>query len=243
MLDSDHCRSNVTNRRTRRQESRGTNVARILSAAETLCALYGSGKTNVRDIASYLKMSPANVYRFFPSKLAIYDELVARVLDNNFPVKQPDSGGLTSAESLRGFILELHRGVLALMREEEKLFELLTVADNKRWPAFEVHAKRVRDTIAEFVEVGIRAQEFRQQDSLRAAECLCASTAALWEPSAIKNFQFRRSLITPENLISFSIEPLRNGDFNADDDCRHLALQDDSGRVPASTRWGSGAQP
>lgn len=50
MLDSDNCRSDMTNRRTRRQESRGTNVARILSAAETLCAIYGSGKTNLRVI-------------------------------------------------------------------------------------------------------------------------------------------------------------------------------------------------
>ena len=138
MLDSDSCRSDMTNRRTRRQESRGTNVARILSAAETLCAIYGSGKTNVRDIASYLKMSPANVYRFFPSKLAIYDELVARVLDDNFPVMQPDSGRFTSAETLREFMLGLHRRVLALMRDEEKTFELLTVADDERWPVFEL---------------------------------------------------------------------------------------------------------
>jgi AcrR family transcriptional regulator len=87
MLDSDNCRPNMTNRRTRRQDSRGTNVARILTAAETLCAIYGSGKTNVRDIASYLKMSPANVYRFFPSKLAWRDagsnaaEFVFRALE------------------------------------------------------------------------------------------------------------------------------------------------------------------
>ncbi|WP_331373391.1 TetR/AcrR family transcriptional regulator [Sinorhizobium chiapasense] len=209
MLDSHHCRSDVTNRRTRRQESRGTNVARILGAAETLCALYGSGKTNVCDIASYLKMSPANVYRFFPSKSALYDELVARVLEDNFPVMPPNYGRLTSAESLRMFILELHRRVLALMREEEKLFELLTVADDERWPAFEAHAKRVKDSVAEFVETGVRAQEFRQQDSLRAAECFCASTAALWEPKAFKNFHLRRSLTAPEDLVSFSVEALR----------------------------------
>ncbi|MHC2299270.1 AcrR family transcriptional regulator [Rhizobium mongolense] len=211
MLDSDHCRSDMTHRRTSRQESQGTNVARILSAAETLCAIYGSGKTNVRDIASYLKMSPANVYRFFPSKLALYDELVAQVLKNNFPVMQPGSGRFTSAETLREFMLGLHRRVLALMRDEEKIFELLTVADDERWPAFEVHAKRVIDVVAELVEEGVRAREFRQQDILRAAECLCGSTAALWEPKAIKNFHFRRSLITPEDLISFSVEALRNG--------------------------------
>ncbi|NRQ12816.1 TetR family transcriptional regulator [Ensifer sesbaniae] len=216
MLDSDHCRSDVTNRRTRRQESRGTHAASILSAAETLCALYGIGKLNVCDIASYLKMSTANVYRFFPSKLAIHDALVARVLDDNFPPTHPDFGRFTSAQRLREFMLGLHRSALALMRDEEKLFELLTVADEERWTAFEAHVIRVRDVIAEYVLEGVCAQEFRRQDSLRAAECFCASTAALWEPKAIKNFQFRRSLITAEGLISFCIEPLRNGTFNAE---------------------------
>src|SRR6478609_2681622 len=125
MLDSDNCRSGMTNRRPRRQESRGTNVARILSAAETLCAIHGSAKTNVCDIASYLKMSPANVYRFFPSKLALYNALVARVLEDNLPIMQSGSECLTSAETLREYMLGLHRRYLALMRDEEKLFELL----------------------------------------------------------------------------------------------------------------------
>ncbi|WP_244495731.1 TetR family transcriptional regulator [Ensifer sp. Root278] len=211
MLESDNCRSGMPHRRTSRQENRETNVARILSAAEKLCALYGSRKTNVCDIASYLKMSPANVYRFFSSKVAIYDRLVTRVLEDNFPVIQLGSGTLTSAETLREFILGLHGGALALMRDEDKIFELLTIADDERWPAFEAHAQRVKGIVAELVEQGVDAQEFRQQDSVRAAECLCASTAALWEPKAIKNFNLRHPLITPEVLISFSVAALRKG--------------------------------
>lgn len=211
MLESDSCRSCMTDRRTSRQESRGTNVARILSAAEKLCALYGPRKTNVCDIASFLKMSPANVYRFFPSKLAIYDRLVARVLEDNFPVIQLDSGTLTSAETLREFVLGLHERALVLMRGQDKIFGLLTIADDEHWPAFEAHARRVKGIVAELVEQGVDEHEFRQQDSRRAAECLCASIAALWQPKAIKNFNIRHPLITPEHLISFSVEALRNG--------------------------------
>lgn len=216
MLDSDQRRSDMTDRQTRRQESQGTHAARILSAAETLCARYGIGKTNVCDIAGYLKMSPANVYRFFPSKLAMYDELVARVLDDNFPPTYPDCKRSTNADKLKEFTLGLHRRVLALMRDEEKLFELLTVADEERWPAFEAHVRRVGDVVAELIEEGARAQEFCRQDSLQAAACFCASTAALWEPKAFRNFHFRRSLTTPECLVSFSIEPLRHGTQNAE---------------------------
>ncbi|RUW86122.1 TetR/AcrR family transcriptional regulator [Mesorhizobium sp. M1E.F.Ca.ET.063.01.1.1] len=215
MLDRDICGSG--NRRRKRQESRGENVARILSAARTLCAIYGSGKTNVSDIASYLEMSPANVYRFFPSKLALYDALVARVLEDTFPIMQSNSDRSTSAQALREFILGLHRGLYALMRDQEKLFELLTVADDERWPAFEAHALGVRDVVVELVQKGVLAKEFREQDSLRAAECLCASAAALLEPKAIKTFHFRRSLIRPEDLISFGVEALRNRPVSAGD--------------------------
>ena len=44
---------------------------RILVVAERLFREIGYQKTTVADIAKLLRMSPANVYRFFPSKDAI----------------------------------------------------------------------------------------------------------------------------------------------------------------------------
>ena len=44
---------------------------RIARTAEELFRRMGFAKTAVADIASELGMSPANVYRFFPSKTAI----------------------------------------------------------------------------------------------------------------------------------------------------------------------------
>ena len=52
---------------------------RILVVAERLFRQIGYQKTTVADIAKELRMSPANVYRFFDSKKAIY-EGVARGL-------------------------------------------------------------------------------------------------------------------------------------------------------------------
>jgi len=52
---------------------------RILVVAERLFRQIGYQKTTVADIAKELRMSPANVYRFFESKKAI-NEGVARVL-------------------------------------------------------------------------------------------------------------------------------------------------------------------
>ena len=52
---------------------------RILVVAERLFREIGYQKTTVADIAKVLRMSPANVYRFFDSKKSIH-EGVARVL-------------------------------------------------------------------------------------------------------------------------------------------------------------------
>src|SRR6266851_7155714 len=54
--------------------------ARIMEAAEALFRRLGYAKTAVADIAAELGMSPANVYRFFPSKNAIIEAICQRCL-------------------------------------------------------------------------------------------------------------------------------------------------------------------
>src|SRR6266478_8990163 len=54
--------------------------ARILLTAERLFREIGYQKTTVADIAKVLKMSPANVYRFFDSKRAIHEAVARRLM-------------------------------------------------------------------------------------------------------------------------------------------------------------------
>ncbi|QND34615.1 TetR/AcrR family transcriptional regulator (plasmid) [Sinorhizobium meliloti] len=185
-------------------------MERILDVAADLCRVYGAAKTNVCDIASSLKMSSANIYRFFPSKSALYNALVARVLETNFLVVRRGSRQLTSAAKLREFILGQHRHIVALIRDEQRIYELLAIADEELWPAFDAHALRVRAFVAELIRDGIRRQEFRHCNSVRAAECFCTSTATLWKPKAAKSIRSDGDFMTPDDLVSFSVEALRS---------------------------------
>src|SRR5262250_1064455 len=54
--------------------------ARIMDTAEALFRRMGFAKTAVADIAAELKMSPANIYRFFPSKNAIVEAIAQQCL-------------------------------------------------------------------------------------------------------------------------------------------------------------------
>src|SRR4051794_29504431 len=54
--------------------------ARLIETAEALFPRLGYTKTTVADIAAELKMSPANIYRFFESKNAIVEAICRRCL-------------------------------------------------------------------------------------------------------------------------------------------------------------------
>src|SRR5262249_17869424 len=82
--------------------------ARIMDTAEAPFCRVGFAKTAVADIAAELKMSPANVYRFFPSKNAIVEAICQRCLaeveDRAWAVaRSPGS----AAERIERLVLEI----------------------------------------------------------------------------------------------------------------------------------------
>src|SRR5581483_6748498 len=83
---------------------------RILVVAERLFRQIGYQKTTVADIAKELRMSPANVYRFFDSKKAIH-EGVARGLMGEVEEAATAIAARPgpAAERLRELIATVHR--------------------------------------------------------------------------------------------------------------------------------------
>src|SRR3981189_2034035 len=82
----------------------------ILRGAERLFRQIGYQKTTVADIAKDLRMSPANVYRFFDSKKAIH-EGVARSLMGGVEeaAQQIARRPGTATERLRELLTTVHR--------------------------------------------------------------------------------------------------------------------------------------
>src|SRR5213082_3379082 len=87
--------------------------ARIMDTAEALFRRIGYAKTAVADIAAELKMSPANVYRFFPSKNAIVEAICQRCLgeleDRAWAVARSRGSAAERIERLVLEILTYHR--------------------------------------------------------------------------------------------------------------------------------------
>src|SRR3977135_1850831 len=102
---------------------------RILVVAERLFRQIGYQKTTVADIAKELRMSPANVYRFFDSKKAIH-EGVARTLMGG--VAEAAHGIATrsgaAAALLRELMTTIHRMNCERYIVDSKLHEMVEIA-------------------------------------------------------------------------------------------------------------------
>ncbi|MGF9563144.1 TetR/AcrR family transcriptional regulator [Neorhizobium sp. JUb45] len=189
---------------------RSENIARILDTAERLFRHYGYTKTNVADIAKELGMSPANIYRFFASKAEIHQALARRMLAASYDLAVANAhSGKTFADGLRAYALGQHRMTLETMLHENKVHEMVVIAMEQQWQVIEEHIERIRILVAELIDQGIKAGEFRQQNVEIASDCFMQATVALCHPQIIADCLADSRLATPEDLVEFAIRALR----------------------------------
>ena len=153
---------------SRRQDA----TTRILDTAERLFRHYGYTKTTVSDIARELGMSPANVYRFFPTKAAIHEALADRmVVEREVAALKIARLPLSAADRLRMFAVESHKATVATMLDQQKVHEMVSVALEEQWAVIERHLDRMNAILAMIIRDGIRAGEFADRDADQAARC------------------------------------------------------------------------
>jgi len=191
-------------------ENRPDTRTRILNEAERLFRHYGYTKTTVADIARELGMSPANVYRFFPSKAAIHEALADRmVAEREIGALKVARLPLPAAERLKIFVVEAHRDTVATMLDQKKVHEIFSIALEEQWPAIERHIERVTGILAMIIKDGIASGEFAPQDPDRAAKCFQALCISVCHPQVVAQCMAKPNPPTPEELADFGIRALK----------------------------------
>ena len=102
---------------------------RILEVAERLFRQIGYQKTTVADIAKELRMSPANVYRFFDSKKAIHEGVARGLMGGVEEAAQSiaTSAGPAAAR-LRELITSIHHMNSERYVGDSKMHEMVAIA-------------------------------------------------------------------------------------------------------------------
>ena len=159
---------------------------RILVVAERLFRQIGYQKTTVADIAKELRMSPANVYRFFDSKKSIH-EGVARTLMGEVEVEAQRivrEPGPAPAR-LREMMKTIHRMNTERYVGDNKLHEMVEIAMQEDWDVCVAHMECIASTLGLVIAQGTASGEFEAPDLQLASMCACTAMMRFFHPQMI----------------------------------------------------------
>jgi AcrR family transcriptional regulator len=159
---------------------------RILVVAERLFREIGYQKTTVADIAKMLRMSPANVYRFFDSKKAIHEGVTRTLMGGVEDATEAIAAKRGSAASrLRELMTTIHRMNSERYVGDSKLHEMVEVAMEESWEVCVAHMQRITETIGGVIAEGVTSGEFDAPDVPVAAMCACSAMIRFFHPQMI----------------------------------------------------------
>ena len=181
---------------------------RIVQAAIRLYREIGYRKTTVADVARDASMSPANLYRFYPSRRALEEAVVTKLLE------EVSAAAASAARSGRSGLERLNAALRAISRMHEdrlannvRLHELVVVAGQANWPASLSHADRLRGVVRSVIAAGQAGGEFRAGSPMALACCLLDAMDAYLNPSRIKATAVRSTF---NEMTSFCAGALSN---------------------------------
>lgn len=185
--------------------------ARIIATAERLFREIGFQKTTVADIARDLRMSPANVYRFFGAKSEI-NAAVAQLLMSEVEraletiARRP----APAAERLRAIVMANEEMNAARYTADRKLHDMVEAALVENWPTISAHIDRIDAILADVVADGMRNGEFAPGDAARAAALVNIACVRYCHPRLIVECADRPEP-SSAHMIDFCLAALRGG--------------------------------
>ncbi len=138
----------------------------IIEVAERLSRQIGFQKTTVADIARELRMSPANIYRFFTSKSEINEAVCQQILrEVEASVEAIAASSAPAGQKLRGIITAIERHNAQRLISDQKLHEMVEAAVSENWSVARQHFLDLQKTLAQVIEKGMASGEFHSGDA------------------------------------------------------------------------------
>jgi AcrR family transcriptional regulator len=163
--------------------------ARIMDTAEALFRRLGYAKTAVADIAADLKMSPANVYRFFPSKNAIIEAICQRCLgeleERAWTVVRARGSAAERIERLVLEILAYHKENLLT---DQRVNDMVLAAIELSWGAIRAHKEHMRMVFESILREGVERGEFEPVDPRETSRLLMVSLVHFCHPVLVAQY-------------------------------------------------------
>jgi AcrR family transcriptional regulator len=180
---------------------------RIVQAAIRLHREIGFKKTTVADIARGASMSPANVYRFFPSKQAIEEAVVADLFEQVSAAATLAARGGSALERLTAAlraISQLHEHRLA---NDSRQHELVAAAVRENWAVALSYADRIQGLVRAIIAAGQASGELRPGSPMAMTCCLLEAMDWYLSPSRVNSATVRPTF---DEMMDFCAGALRH---------------------------------
>jgi len=159
---------------------------KIVDTAERLFREIGYQKTTVADIAKALRMSSANVYRFFDSKKSINQAVAERTMGEiEAELSRIADGAGAAAERFRKVARTYHRLNAERYTADLRMHEMVACAMTESWEVVSSHIERVDEIYRRIIADGVAKGEFSVEDVDVATRCAHVAMVRFCHPGLI----------------------------------------------------------
>ena len=160
-------------------------------------------------------MTHANVYRYFPAKTALLDEVVAsglRPLEAR--LREAVEGADPAYDKLERMLIAVHRDYRSKLDDDPELFDLLVDALTRNRPSARKHRARVQSEIQRVYEEGVASGAFAMTDRRRAMSLIFDAAHRFIHPVALRLDRDSSSQAVAarfETVLAITLRALRTG--------------------------------
>ena len=161
--------------------------ARLLEIAREHVRKFGAARTTIVGIAGQAGMTHANVYRYFASKEALFEEVTAswlRPLEAR--LREAADGADPAYDKLERMLLAIYRAYRQKLEDDPAIFAVLIEALEAGRASARRHRVRVQSEIQRVVEDGIASSAFAMTDRRRALSLIFDAAHRFIHPLALR---------------------------------------------------------
>ncbi|MDE3177465.1 MAG: TetR family transcriptional regulator [Pseudomonadota bacterium] len=188
---------------------------RILAIAAEHVRRFGAARVTVVGVAAEAGMTHANVYRYFPSKAALLEEITAAWLRPlEAKLREAADGADPAHDKLERMLLAVHRAYREKLDGDPALFDLLIDSLSKERPAARKHRARVQSEMQRVVEEGVASGAFAMADRRRALALVFDASHRFIHPLALRLDRAAPAAALAqrfERVVAMTLRALRTG--------------------------------
>jgi AcrR family transcriptional regulator len=158
----------------------------VLEALEANVRRYGIGRTRLVDVAKTLGVSHSALYKLFPDKQALLDEVSDRwLLHIEAELEKIVSHKAKAATRLRDWFITLHQLKLKKVQADPELYAAFDMAASSARPFIQRHLRVNKEQLERIVSQGIEAEEFKKTNVQTLSHMLFTATLAFHHPKLV----------------------------------------------------------